>query len=251
MSTGSGVETFDLIPALDVRGGRVVRLRFGDFSDETVFSEDPVASARAFVAAGARWIHLVDLDGARDVGQRQVGLIGQILEAVGEDAACEVAGGLRDRASVAATLAGGASRVVIGTAALAKPGFAADLVATFGARRIVVALDVRDGLAIGEGWREGAPGVPVELAQARLADAGVTTFEVTAIARDGALTGPDLELLTRLVGLSRGAIIASGGVRSIDDLRAVRDLDCVGAIVGRALYDGSLDLSAALEALSE
>ena len=251
MSTGSGVEAFDLIPAIDLRGGRVVRLRLGDFDDETAFSEDPAASARSFVAAGARWIHLVDLDGARDVSRRQVGLVGQVLAAVGEAAACEVGGGLRDRASVAAMLASGASRVVIGTAALAQSGFAADLVATFGARRIVVALDVRGGLAVGEGWREGAPGVPVDLALAGLAACGVTAFEVTAIARDGAMTGPDLELLTRLVGLGRGAIVASGGIRSVDDLRAVRAIGCVGAIVGRALYDGSLDLAAALDALAE
>ncbi|MGH2512172.1 MAG: HisA/HisF-related TIM barrel protein, partial [Candidatus Limnocylindrales bacterium] len=134
--------------------------------------------------------------------------------------------------------------------ALARPGFAGDLVATFGARRVVVALDVRDGLAVGQAWRAGAPGVPVGTALADLAGVGVTTFEVTAIARDGGLAGPDLDLLGRLVRLQRGRIIASGGIRSIEDLLEARAVGCAGAIVGRALYEGNLDLAAAVSALS-
>lgn len=249
MSIGSGGAPFELLPAIDLRRGRVVRLRRGDFEAETAFSDDPAAVARGFVAAGVRWIHLVDLDGARAGGQAQAGLIRAVFAAVGEGAACEVAGGLRERPQVASTLASGASRVVVGTAALARAGFAADLVATFGPGRIVVALDVRDGLAVGEGWRAGAPSVPVEGALERLTGEGVTTFEVTAIERDGGLAGPDLELLSRLVSLGRGRIIASGGIRSIDDLLAVRSIGCSGAIVGRALYDGSLDLGAAIAAV--
>jgi len=249
MSTSSD-STFELLPAIDLRGGRVVRLRAGDFGSETVFGEDPVAVAAGFVANGARWLHLVDLDGARSGGQRQSAVIDRIVVAAGERAACEVAGGLRDRAAVASALGAGASRVVVGTAALAQPGFAKGLVATFGARRIVVALDVREGLAVGEGWRAGAPGVRVDVALGRLAADGVTTFEVTAIDRDGGLGGPDLELLGGLVGLRAGRIIASGGIRSSADLVAVRSLGCAGAIVGRALYDGSLDLAAAMGTLS-
>jgi phosphoribosylformimino-5-aminoimidazole carboxamide ribotide isomerase len=248
-STPTARPAFELLPAIDLRGGRVVRLRAGDFAAETAFSDDPLAVARGFVEAGARWIHLVDLDGARDGGRRQADQIGGILAAVGEGAACEVAGGLRDRPSVASTLAAGATRVVVGTAALGRPGFAGDLVRTFGPGRIVVALDVRDGQAVGEGWRDGAPGVPVDEALTRLAGDGVATFEVTAIARDGGLGGPDLELLERLVRLQRGRIIASGGIRSVEDLLAVRSLGCSGAIVGRALYDGSLDLAAAIAAV--
>ena len=241
---------FELLPAIDLRGGRVVRLRGGDFADQTPFSDEPAAVARQFVAAGARWIHVVDLDGARDGGRRQAELVGAVLAAVGEDAACEVAGGLRDRAVVASALASGAARVVVGTAALSGKGFAADLVSTFGVRRVVVALDVRDGLAVGEAWRSGAPGVAVEVALARLADEGVTTFEVTSIERDGGLGGPGLELLERLVRLERGSIIASGGIRSIDDLLAVRAIGCTGAIVGRAIYEGGLDLGQAIRAMA-
>jgi phosphoribosylformimino-5-aminoimidazole carboxamide ribotide isomerase len=240
---------FELLPAIDLRAGRVVRLVGGDFTAETVFSDDPVEVAHGFVAAGARWLHLVDLDGARGGGQRQGEVIRQVLVAVGEGAACEAAGGLRDRAAVASTLAAGASRIVVGTAALGRAGFAADLARTFGAGRIVVALDVRDGLAVGEGWRDGAPGVLVEAVLARLAGEGVATFEVTAIDRDGGLGGPDLELLSRLVDLDLGRIIASGGIRSVDDLLAVRSIGCTGAIVGRAVYDGSLDFAGAIAAI--
>jgi phosphoribosylformimino-5-aminoimidazole carboxamide ribotide isomerase len=249
VSIGAEPAIFELLPAIDLRDGRVVRLRGGDFAAETVFSDDPLEVARGFVSAGARWIHLVDLDGARDGGQAQGDVVRAILAAVGEGAACEVAGGLRDRTSVASTLAAGASRVVVGTAALSRAGFAADLVRTFGSGRIVIALDVRGGQAVGEGWREGAPEVPVEAALGRRANEGVTIFEVTAIDRDGGLGGPDLELLRRLVALDRGRIIASGGIRSVDDLLAIRSMGCSGAIVGRALYDGSLDLVAALAAL--
>ncbi len=248
MSTVPGPASFELLPAIDLRGGRVVRLRGGDFAQETVFSDDPTKVARVFVAAGARWIHLVDLDGARD-GSYQDALLGRLIGEVGEGAACEIAGGLRDRQVVARALASGAARVVIGTAALRRPGFAGELIGTFGARRIAVALDVRDGLAIGEAWRAGAPGWPVDSVLERLAGEGVTTFEVTAIARDGGLSGPDLELLTRLVRLGRGQVIASGGIRSIDDLVAIRNVGCSGAIVGRALYEGGLDLAAALATL--
>lgn len=250
MSIGPGPAAFELLPAIDLRAGRVVRLVGGDFASETVFSEDPAGVAGGFLAAGARWLHLVDLDGARTGGRSQADVIAAIVEAVGDGAACEVAGGLREREAVASALGAGASRVVIGTAALSQPRFARDLVALFGARRIVVALDVRDGLAVGEAWRSGAPGVAVATALARLADGGVTTFEVTAIDRDGGLGGPDVDLLEGLVTLERGRIIASGGIRSVDDLLAIRAIGCAGAIVGRALYDGSLDLGAALEAVA-
>jgi phosphoribosylformimino-5-aminoimidazole carboxamide ribotide isomerase len=258
VSIGSGPQAFrsrepvfELLPAIDLRAGRVVRLRAGDLATETVFGDDPVEVARGFSAAGASWLHVVDLDGARSGRRRQAELVVRIVAAVGEGVACEVAGGLRDADAVAAALAGGARRVALGTAALRRPRLAGELVATHGANQIVVALDVRDGLAVGDGWQAGAAGVPVDGALGRLADEGVVTFEVTAIARDGGLAGPDQALLERLVRLDRGRIIASGGIRSIDDLLAVRGLGCAGAIVGRALYEGGLDLAAAVAALKK
>jgi phosphoribosylformimino-5-aminoimidazole carboxamide ribotide isomerase len=239
--------TFQLLPAIDLRGGRVVRLSEGDFARETVYGSDPAEVARGFAAAGARWIHIVDLDGARDGSRRQTEAVARIVEAAGDGVACEVAGGLRDLGAVGAVLEAGAARAVVGTAALRDPEFVARLVARFGTERVAVALDVRDGLAVGQGWVPGATGVPVEAALAALADAGARTFIVTAIERDGLLGGPNLDLLRRMVELGRGEIVASAGVSSLADISAVRALGCAGAIVGRALYEGRLDLGAALE----
>ena len=155
-----------------------------------------------------------------------------------------------DGSSVAAVLAAGAARAVVGTAALADPSFAGRLVAAHGPDHIAVAIDVRDGLAVGHGWIPAPRASTAAEAIERLADAGVETFEVTAIERDGLLDGPDLGLYARLVDLGRGEIIASGGVATVDHLRAIRDVGCVGAIVGRALYEGRLDLRQTIEALS-
>lgn len=238
--------TFDLIPAIDLRGGHVVRLRRGDFAHETAYGDDPVAVAMAFVDGGARWLHVVDLDGARDGAPLHGTVIRQIVERVGDRAAVEVAGGLRTQEAVAEVLGSGAARAVVGTAALADAGFAADLVSIHGPERIVVSLDVREGRAIGHGWAGGARSTPVRDAVPLLIDAGILWLEVTAIDRDGTLGGPDLGLL-RVVAAHPGArVIASGGIASTGDLRAVRDIGCRGAIVGRALYDGALDLRAAL-----
>lgn len=240
---------FEILPAIDLRDGRVVRLEQGDFGREKTFSDDPVAVARAFAEAGARWLHVVDLDGARTGKPAHGALIRALVGAVGEGVAVEVAGGLRTAASVAAVLADGAARAVVGTAALADFDFAGRLVATHGPERIAVALDVRDGLALGEGWRGGATGVRAEDVLAALADRGVIIFEATAIDRDGLLGGADLDLLGRLVGLGRGGqVIASGGIASLDDIRDVRTLGCAGAILGRALYEGRLDLASAITA---
>jgi phosphoribosylformimino-5-aminoimidazole carboxamide ribotide isomerase len=241
-------QPFEVLPAVDLRGGRVVRLVRGDFARETVYDADPAAAAAAFVAAGARWLHVVDLDAARDPGARQADAIAAILARVGKGARVEVAGGIRNDATAEAILVAGAARVVLGTAALREPSLVGRLVSRHGAARIACALDVREGRAVGHAWRAGAPGVPVAEALRALADEGGTVFEVTAIDRDGTLEGPDLALLERLVALGRGAVIASAGIAGPADLRAVRDLGCAGAIVGRALYEGHMGLADALDA---
>jgi len=240
---------FELLPAIDLRECRVVRLRQGDFARETAYSDDPVAVARAFADAGARWLHVVDLDGARLGTPRQFETIAAIVDAVGDRLAVEIAGGLRSEGSVAAALALGARRAVVGTAVLRDAQLASTLVARHGAECIGVSLDVRDGRVAGHGWDPDADGDAVEDVLVRLARAGVRTFEVTAIERDGELSGPDVDLLRRLVGLDRGEIVASAGIRSVGDLQAVRALGCRGAIVGRALYEGDLDLGDAMAAL--
>ena len=241
---------FEILPAIDLRGGRVVRLQQGDFTRETAFSDDPVAVARAFVDAGARWLHVVDLDGARSGVVAHRAAVERIVAAVGDRAHVEVAGGLRDETSVALSLEGGAVRAVVGTAALADPTWAGRLVATYGTDRIAAAIDIREGTAVGHGWEPGSGGVDAADAIRNLADVGLTTFEVTAIDRDGLLEGPDLALIERLVDLELGSIIASGGVASLDDVRALRAVGTAGVIIGRALYEGRVDLREALASVA-
>lgn len=241
---------FELLPAIDLRGGKVVRLREGDFARETVYGDVPPAVARAFADAGATWLHVVDLDGARAGRPQQAAIVMAIVAEVGSRMRIQVGGGLRDETSVETVLDSGAERVVLGTAALEEPAMVGRLVRRHGAGRIVVALDVRAGRAVGEGWRTDAGGSPVVDALRRVTDEGVETLAVTAIARDGLLEGPDLDLLGQLVGLGQGRIIASGGIGSTGDVLAVRQLGCVGAIVGRALYEGRLDLAATIAALA-
>lgn len=225
-----------------------MRLEQGDFERETAFGADPAEVARRFVADGITSLHVVDLDGARSGRPAQPAEVAAIIEAVEGRAMVELAGGLRTPEDVAGAVGGGADRVVVGTAALRSSDFVRTIVTEHGSGRIVVALDVREGLAVGEAWRDGAAGVePGELLR-RLADEGIATFEVTAIDRDGLLGGPDLPLLEGLAALGRGRVIASGGVASADHLRAVREAGCTGAIVGRALYDGRLTVREALRA---
>jgi phosphoribosylformimino-5-aminoimidazole carboxamide ribotide isomerase len=244
--------TFDLLPAIDLRGGRVVRLEQGAFDRERTYGDDPVAVARRFAADGARWIHLVDLDGARTGARTDDRLLEAIVHAAGkagQGTRIEAAGGIRDEAAVERILAAGATRVVLGTSALRDPDLVATLIERHGPATIAVALDVRDGHALGDGWVDDADGPRVDDAIERLAEAGVGTFVVTAIARDGLLGGPDLDLLGRVLASTRAAVIASGGIATIADLVAVRDLGCAGAIVGRALYEGRFTLPEALAAV--
>ena len=243
------VSTFELLPAIDLRGGRVVRLQRGDFAAETAYSDDSPAIAGEFVEAGARWLHVVDLDAARFGRAENRDAVRAIVEAVGKRAQVEVAGGLRTEHLVEEALGLGAARAVVGTAALRDPAFAGRLVRRQGAARIVAAIDVRDGLAVGQGWTHGAEGTPPTEAIRRLAGEGIETFEVTAIDRDGLLEGPDLDLLGGLVDLGIGRVIASAGIASLDDLLATIAIGCSGAIVGRALYEGRLDLREAVAAV--
>jgi phosphoribosylformimino-5-aminoimidazole carboxamide ribotide isomerase len=241
--------SFCVIPAIDLRAGRVVRLTEGDFDREQIYADDPAAVAAAFGAAGAEWVHVVDLDGARAGERRQTDAIRLIRDALSPTIHLEVGGGIRSEEALVETLAAGADRVVLGTAAVERPDLVVRLVERHGADRVAVALDVRDGLAVGHGWVPGAAGQPVEDAIVTLGAAGVRTFVVTAIDRDGLLGGPDLGLLEHLLGLTDAAVIASGGIATIADLEATRRIGCSGAIVGRALYDGRIDLAEALAAL--
>ncbi|MFL5642404.1 MAG: HisA/HisF-related TIM barrel protein [Chloroflexota bacterium] len=238
---------FDILPAIDLRGGLVVRLQEGDFARETVFSDDPSTVATRFADERARWIHLVDLDAARG-RDAQSEAVAEVVAAVGTQLSVELAGGLRSDDAVARALSAGAARAVLGTAAIRDASFAGRMVSIHGPARIAVAIDVRADRAVGDAWSTSDPGVDAAEAIRRLADEGVETFEVTAIDRDGLLSGPDLALYERLVGLRQGAIIASGGIANPEDILAARNAGCAGAIIGRALYEERITLAEALEA---
>jgi phosphoribosylformimino-5-aminoimidazole carboxamide ribotide isomerase len=237
----------ELIPAIDLLGGRVVRLSRGAYDAVTTYGDDPVAVARGFEAAGAPRIHIVDLDAAREGRALQAEVIASIVAAV--DVPCQVAGGIRDADAVAAGLRAGADRLVLGSALISSPLLARTLTERYGPDRLVAALDVRDGQALGDGWVEGARGAEVmELAQS-LAERGVRWFAVTAIARDGQMSGPDYELLEAVRAAVPGAaIIASGGVSSLTDIRELAARGFDAAITGRALYEGAFTLMEGLRA---
>jgi phosphoribosylformimino-5-aminoimidazole carboxamide ribotide isomerase len=252
VSPRSTSTTFAILPAIDLRDGRVVRLRQGDFAREQIYADDPTAVARDFASAGAEWIHVVDLDGARVGERRQSSTIAGIVDVASPAGVrVQVAGGIRTLDDIDAVLVSGADRVVLGTAALVDAGLVRIAVERHGPERIAVALDVRGGNAVGDGWVPNATAAPLGEAQDRLTRAGVTTFIVTAIARDGLLGGPDLAMLESIVRTTSATVLASGGIRTVSDLEATRVIGCAGAIVGRAIYDGSLDLTTAIAAMRD
>jgi phosphoribosylformimino-5-aminoimidazole carboxamide ribotide isomerase len=226
---------FEIYPALDVLGGRVVRLSQGRREQVTVEGGDPAAAAERFAAEGAAWLHLVDLDGAF-AGTPDLALVERVAAA---GPPVQVGGGYRSLELVQAALVAGAARVLVGTAAL-EDGFVEDGAARFG-ERIAVAIDARDGQVQVEGWTSAAQLAPAELAE-RCAAAGVARLLVTSTRRDGTLQGPDLPLLEEVLAAGL-PVIAAGGVSSLDDLRALRDLGCEGAVAGSALWLGRFSLA--------
>ncbi len=254
-----------VIPAIDLRGGRVVRLRRGDYAAETAYADDPAAVALAFAAAGARLIHVVDLDGARDGRPVNLAALRRIGEAVdaggppgetrpagtsvigGANCSVQFGGGLRDDEAIATATAGGAGRLVLGSAAVADPAWV-EAVARRLPGRVLVSLDARDGRLAVHGWRETTRTNVLDVA-GRLMDRGVAEFVYTDINRDGTGDGPDLRGVEALAALGC-SVIASGGVGSLEDLRRLAAAGAAGAIVGRALYEGSVDLREAIETLS-
>ena len=236
-----------VIPAVDLRGGRCVRLREGRADRETVFSEDPVAMAERWATLGARRLHVVDLDGAFAGAPRQTPLIAAIARAVAP-VPLEAGGGLRDLAAVEAALAAGAAWAVVGTRAALDPVFLKDVCRQFPGQ-IIVAVDGRGSRVAVKGWTEVVADTVGELA-ARARDGGAAAVLYTDVSRDGTGLGPNLadtEALARAVGMP---ILASGGVGSVEDLRRLAGLPgVVGAVVGQALYTGAVDLAVALGAV--
>lgn len=234
-----------LLPAVDIRDGRCVRLAQGDFDRETVYDEDPVAVAKRFETEGAEWLHVVDLDAAFQGVPRNREVIADIIRSVGIPVQCS--GGIRDADAVHAARMAGADRVVLGTAAINDPAFVEDTVAR-NRSFIAVGLDVRGETLQARGWTQ--DGGPLWPTLRRLIKAGVERFVVTDVARDGMLEGPNLDLLSLVLKRTQRPVVASGGVSSLDDLRALADLGVEGCIVGKALYVGRFTLPEALKALA-
>ena len=235
-----------ILPAIDLRGGKCVRLKQGDYSRETVFGDDPVAMARRWVGEGAQALHLVDLDGARE-GQPVNGeVIRRIVQAV--DAPCQVGGGLRTDDDIQTALDMGVARVVLGTRALQDPAWVRRMAQTH-PKRIVLGLDARDDKVATHGWLNTSEATVLDVAR-EFANWPLYAIVYTDIARDGMLAGPNVEGLAALAEAVPMPVIASGGVTTLDNVREIMARNVFGCIIGRALYEGKIDLSAVLELIS-
>lgn len=237
----------ELWPAIDLRGGRCVRLLQGDYDRETVFADDPVAQARRFVAAGARRLHLVDLDGAKAGEPVQAALVERIVAAAGVP--CQVGGGIRTLDTARRYAEAGVARIVVGSIAVEEPALLDALAAALPGR-IVLGLDARDGRVAVRGWLETSGLAAVDVAR-RHAELPLAGLVYTDIATDGTLAGPNLAALGEMIAAVRLPVVASGGIANAADLARVAALGAAGCIVGRALYDGGLTLAAAAEACGE
>ncbi|PKB81311.1 MAG: 1-(5-phosphoribosyl)-5-[(5-phosphoribosylamino)methylideneamino]imidazole-4-carboxamide isomerase [SAR202 cluster bacterium Io17-Chloro-G9] len=235
----------EIIPSIDLKSGRCVRLFQGDFQQETVFSDDPVAVALRWQNQGATRLHLVDLDGAAQGAPANKAAISEILDCLTIPA--QIGGGIRSIATAEALIKLGAGRVVIGTAAVENPEMVRALCAVLGSERVVVALDARDGKVATRGWTEDTSVDVLDLA-ARMAELGVTRLLYTDISRDGTLTQPNYQANQELAEKSGMAVLASGGIAALEHVSRLKESGVEGAIVGTALYTGAVDLAEAIQA---
>ena len=234
-----------ILPAIDLLDGQVVRLAQGRRDQVTVYSEDPIAVAKQWVSAGARWLHVVDLNGAFDGTYTNLPVAQQIIASC--DVKVEFSGGIRTKESLAGALATGAARVVLGTKACEDPAFVQAAADRYG-RRIAVAIDAKAGQVVSRGWVASTTLTPAALARS-VTMLGVETVICTDVSRDGMLQGPNLSLLAEVLEVGPRELIASGGIASLDHLRALKRLEprgMVGAIVGKALYEGAIELQEAI-----
>ena len=231
----------EIIPALDLRQGKCVRLYQGDYDKETVFSHEPVAIALRWQAQGAKRLHLIDLDGAAEGMLCNEAAIKEILKAVTFQV--QIGGGIRQLETIYKLLSLGASRVILGTAAIEDTELVTEACRRFG-ESIVIAIDAEDGYVKSHGWRKGSSTTAEELVN-RMADLGARRFIYTDISRDGTLTEPNFDAVAKLVAQTSLPIIASGGISNVAQLKRLAQSGVEGAIVGRALYTGDVDLEAA------
>ena len=241
------MKKFELLPAVDIKQGRAVRLRQGEISDKTIYGS-PVECALDFQKAGADWLHLVDLDAAFGVGNNAE-IVLEVINSL--NIKVELSGGIRTDESLSKALAANCDRVILGTAALEDPGWASKVIKQYG-QKIAVSLDVRGETLAARGWvREGGN---LYEAITRLADDGCALFIVTDISKDGTLAGPNFELLERVCNFSKVPVIASGGISSLADLEklvGMQDIGIQGAIVGKALYEGAFTLADAINVVNQ
>lgn len=234
-----------ILPAIDIRGGQCVRLYKGDFATAEKVAEDPLATAQSFAEAGAAWLHTVDLDGAVEGRPVNKAVFEQIVRHT--SLKVEVGGGIRNMDTIAAYLDAGVSRVILGSAALSDPALVAEAIELYGSDAIAVGIDAREGMVQAQGWLAASTVHYIDLARA-MTEIGVETIIFTDISRDGTLSGPNLEQLTALQQAVGGQIIASGGIRDLSDIKALRAAGLYGAICGKSLYKGTLDLAQAIQA---
>lgn len=234
-----------IFPAIDLYGGKAVRLYKGDYEQMTVYSDDPVSVARDFTAAGAGQIHTVDLEGARDGSMPNLGVVSEIVKATG--AFVELGGGIRSMDALSRVFDAGVGRAILGTAAVSDPDFLEAAVAKYG-NKIAAGCDLRDGVVAVKGWLENS-GVTADEFFTRMTALGIDTVICTDIARDGAMRGANAALYGEIMSAHPGIkLIASGGVSGMDDIERLRALNLYGAIVGKAYYTGAIDLKSAVEA---
>lgn len=234
-----------IFPAIDMYGGKAVRLYRGDYEQMTVYSDDPVSVARDFVLAGAEQIHMVDLEGARDGDMPNLGTVREIYKATG--AFIELGGGIRSLDALARVFDAGVSRAILGTAAVSDPAFLEAAVAKYG-NKIAAGCDLRDGVVAVKGWLESS-GVTADEFFSRMTALGIDTIICTDIARDGAMRGANAALYGEIMAAHPGIkLVASGGVSGMEDIGRLRALNLYGAIVGKAYYTGAIDLRKAVEA---
>ena len=233
----------EVIPSIDLRGGRCVRLYQGDYDKETVYSDDPLAVACQWQEMGASRIHIVDLDGAASGTQANLEILRQLGNSI--DVPLQVGGGIRDMGSVENILDMGVKRIVLGTSAVENPSLVEQACSRFGAEAIVVGVDARDGMVAIRGWRESSSIAVLDLMH-RMTALGVGRFIYTDISRDGTLSEPNFQSLEELIEKCDATLVASGGISSIDHLKRLASLGVEGAIMGTALYTRDIDLREAI-----
>lgn len=236
---------FTIYPAIDLRGGKVVRLKEGDPARMTSYSDDPAETAKRWIDAGAAWLHVVNLDGAfgESDNANRVALESILKLGVSK---MQFGGGMRSLESIEAALSLGVSRVILGTIAIEQPEIVSDALTRFGAERIAVGIDARDGLVRTRGWKDNS-GVPALDLSLQMRTLGVATVILTDVSRDGLGSGLNISATRELSEKSRLDVIASGGVHTIDDVIAAKYANLAGVIIGRALYDGTVALERALQ----